>query len=368
MDQYPQYSQPSPSSSRSPIEPWGQVVDGKYYWLDVVQQPQRARMCGFGDRDRRPLAPAVIAKLSVTDPNTKQPVPIPEPDIAFHVVSCDLWSEDGKSEVNLVRNPSASASNRRRRDQALGSSEGPREIPSGASTPQHSSQISSVPTAQTPPSIAQQPYDINYSNAPGFQGMPNMGGGGSGASYSAPSSSYGSPSGEYMTEVPETHEVYGEQYPNTHPSRSGQYDSGDQPSQVGFTRTLVGPLSANAQSLVDDQQRPGIFFIFQDLSIRTEGRFRLRLRLMNVGAPPIPNTNSRRVNENSSPILAQAFTDVFQVYSAKKFIGVPEMTALSKTFARQGQKLPLRQRSGPREGGGDGRRSDYESDQDPEAD
>lgn len=51
-----------------------------------------------------------------------------------------------------------------------------------------------------------------------------------------------------------------------------------------YTRTLVGPLSANACRLNDEHRKPGIFFLFQDLSIRTEGTFRLRLRLMNVGA------------------------------------------------------------------------------------
>lgn len=70
-----------------------------------------------------------------------------------------------------------------------------------------------------------------------------------------------------------------------------------------YTRTLVGPLSANACRLMDEHRKPGIFFLFQDLSVRTEGTasqythsflfthtclppgtFRLRLRLMNVGA------------------------------------------------------------------------------------
>jgi hypothetical protein len=38
-----------------------------------------------------------------------------------------------------------------------------------------------------------------------------------------------------------------------------------------FTRTLVGPLSANACRLNDEHRKPGIFFLFQDLSVRTEG-------------------------------------------------------------------------------------------------
>jgi hypothetical protein len=69
-----------------------------------------------------------------------------------------------------------------------------------------------------------------------------------------------------------------------------------------YTRTLVGPLSSNACRLLDEHRKSGIFFLFQDLSVRTEGvfslplkvsffltpryvlgTFRLRLRLMNVG-------------------------------------------------------------------------------------
>lgn len=73
-----------------------------------------------------------------------------------------------------------------------------------------------------------------------------------------------------------------------------------------YTRTLVGPLCANASKLSDEHRKSGIFFLFQDLSIRTEGTieflariltarlvltnvfdpgaFCLRIRLMNVGA------------------------------------------------------------------------------------
>ncbi len=38
-----------------------------------------------------------------------------------------------------------------------------------------------------------------------------------------------------------------------------------------YTRTLVGPLASNACRLLDEHRKPGIFFLFQDLSIRTEG-------------------------------------------------------------------------------------------------
>ncbi|PSR93755.1 hypothetical protein PHLCEN_2v4650 [Hermanssonia centrifuga] len=112
-----------------------------------------------------------------------------------------------------------------------------------------------------------------------------------------------------------------------------------------YTRTLVGPLSSNACRLLDEHRKPGIFFLFQDLSIRTEGTFRLRLRLMNVGAPPAPEAGSIRIHCECSPVLAQTFTEPFVVFSAKRFPGVPDTTALSIALGNQGQKLPLRNRN-----------------------
>jgi hypothetical protein len=40
-----------------------------------------------------------------------------------------------------------------------------------------------------------------------------------------------------------------------------------------YTRTLVGPLSSNGYRLLDEHRKPGIFFLFQDLSVRTEGLY-----------------------------------------------------------------------------------------------
>lgn len=40
-----------------------------------------------------------------------------------------------------------------------------------------------------------------------------------------------------------------------------------------FIRTLVGPLAANAARLNDEYGQPGWFFVFQDLSVRTEGMY-----------------------------------------------------------------------------------------------
>jgi hypothetical protein len=65
------------------------------------------------------------------------------------------------------------------------------------------------------------------------------------------------------------------------------------------------------------------------------------------------------VNTGKAPILASCFSEVFTVYSAKKFPGVVESTPLSKCFATQGIKIPIR-KDGPGKGGRD--RDEYEDD------
>ena len=57
---------------------------------------------------------------------------------------------------------------------------------------------------------------------------------------------------------------------------------------------------------------------------------RLKMNFVNVGR------QDGKLNTGVAPVLAAAFSDVFQVYSAKKFPGVIESTGLSKCFATQG--------------------------------
>jgi hypothetical protein len=59
------------------------------------------------------------------------------------------------------------------------------------------------------------------------------------------------------------------------------------------------------------------------------------------------------INHGTAPVLASVFSEPFQVFSAKKFPGVIESTQLSKCFALQGIKIPIRKDGvkGPRRGG-----------------
>ena len=82
----------------------------------------------------------------------------------------------------------------------------------------------------------------------------------------------------------------------------------------------------------------------------------MRFSFVNVGTPggiKGSEDGAARLNMGRAPILASCFSEVFQVYSAKKFPGVCDSTPLSKIFATQGIKIPIRKDTNVRGGGDD---------------
>ena len=70
------------------------------YRIQVRQQPQAARACGFGERDRRVIDPPPIVQLIVDDPSGHvDPAELRYP---FNVVHCTLWSADGLSDETAL--------------------------------------------------------------------------------------------------------------------------------------------------------------------------------------------------------------------------------------------------------------------------
>ncbi|SAL99305.1 hypothetical protein [Absidia glauca] len=101
------------------------------------------------------------------------------------------------------------------------------------------------------------------------------------------------------------------------------------------TRVLMGSLVSSPSLLKNPNGEQGLYFAFPDLSIRTEGRYTLRFSLMKLVSADFQT-------DAKSKIIAQVFSDAFTVYSAKKFPGMTESTDLSKAFAKQGLKIPIR--------------------------
>jgi hypothetical protein len=113
-----------------------------------------------------------------------------------------------------------------------------------------------------------------------------------------------------------------------------------------LSKNLIGQCVTSSQKLDDEHSTPGLYFIFQDLSVRTEGWFRLKCELFALGSLDLDKRQSEVDMSNGllleAPCLAVNFSWPFKVFSAKKFPGVVETTFVSQNFANQGIKIPIR--------------------------
>ncbi|KAF9977130.1 hypothetical protein BGZ73_006897 [Actinomortierella ambigua] len=106
-----------------------------------------------------------------------------------------------------------------------------------------------------------------------------------------------------------------------------------------LTRILMGSIVVSPILLNNTQGEPGWYFSFPDLSIRTEGVYTLKFSLLRFGSF---NFNVEDSGKHASEVIDEAISQPFTVFSAKKFPGMTESTELSKTFAKQGLKIPIR--------------------------
>ncbi|KAF9515268.1 hypothetical protein BS47DRAFT_804190 [Hydnum rufescens UP504] len=104
-------SQTPPWLSPTPLTPyvWGRNDKDQcafVYSLEIVQSPLRARTCGFGTKDRRPLAPAAIAKMTVYRRRDNTPVHPDDVDVTFFVAMVELWDARGTENKTIIFDPS----------------------------------------------------------------------------------------------------------------------------------------------------------------------------------------------------------------------------------------------------------------------
>ncbi|KAF9543155.1 hypothetical protein EC957_001217 [Mortierella hygrophila] len=105
-----------------------------------------------------------------------------------------------------------------------------------------------------------------------------------------------------------------------------------------LTRILMGALVVSPTLLLNEDNQLGWYFSFPDLSVRTEGVYTLKFSLMQFANFEF----DEKGGSHASILIAEETSEPFTVYSAKKFPGMTESTELSKAFARQGLKIPVR--------------------------
>jgi hypothetical protein len=207
-------------------------------------------MCGFGDKDRRPITPPPCVRLVITDEATGREVDLNDfpSDPSFFLLQCDLWAENADREANVVR----------------ASSNSPAVSISSATTTSYPPPIENAPRH-----MHEQPHsmyiDSNgipvYSTAPGYAVLHRTGPQGG---YPPQGYPPGMPGGApYYPQMGAPHGQLGYMAPQA-----------AAPTSAMYTRNLIGSLTVNAAKLNDHEKKPGYWFVLQDLSVRTEGYFR----------------------------------------------------------------------------------------------
>ncbi|KAG9253526.1 velvet factor-domain-containing protein [Emericellopsis atlantica] len=310
------------------------------YKLEVKQQPARARMCGSGERDRRPLSPPPCIRLAIFDQDGVE-INYDNIDPSLFIILVDLWNVDGTQEMNLTSAVSNSTND------------------SGITTPS----TTYMPLGNEPASLGYQNpaqasmRDVTYGGhqsngypAAEYAMQPNPAhahpsrnsNGGYTHSPMLPSQQYYLPS-DYRPVPPglSTLPTQGYDTPNGYGEGSGP-PVAQIPGKASSRYNLVGNRAVTAFILRDTEQRPGVWFILHDLSIRHEGFYRLKFSVVHMLRPGARHKQEANITKERTPILVSCFSQAFQVWSAKKFPGVKKSTALSKVFSDQGIKIPIR--------------------------
>lgn len=191
------------------------------------------------------------------DAKTNKELDYSDIDSSFFVLTVDLYDADATREVNLVRH--------------------------AANSPTHPTQISTTSTTPYPPPPPPDRQLYQTSTYTDHFGRPIMAN--PPQPYGQPQqqlqSAYYAPPQGYSSGVPP--QPYNTGYtpgyvPNTFPNSNiplPPVTAHPPNSSAGmFTRNLIGSLTVNASKLTDTNKNLGLWFVLQDLSVRTEGTFR----------------------------------------------------------------------------------------------
>ncbi|KAM0788163.1 hypothetical protein ACM66B_001325 [Microbotryomycetes sp. NB124-2] len=258
-------------------------VDGptaRQYKLDVIQQPRQARMCGAGDKaDRRPIDPPPLLRLRV-----KKARP----------------SQQQRQSNYRTKTSTTTLGKRTRASQVAGS------VSSGNSSLSSASSSMSRPDSTEPTGDARAPAARPHQQQ-------------------RDGSSNDDDDDEYMSPKA-THNLF------CFASLVGEFDDTEL-YLLGKSRSryVTGSVVSSLFQLKDQS-----CFVFPDLSIRTEGRWRFKMSLYEI-------------QEDGVKFCTSVFTDTFQVYSSKRFPGMGKSTELSKSMAQQGLRLRIRRPGANRE-------------------
>ncbi|KAF8936978.1 velvet factor-domain-containing protein [Dissophora ornata] len=345
--------------------------------IKIVQQPLHARMCGFGEKDRRPVDPPPIVQLLLDEEQEQHPSKRAQRSNASAAAT-------GAKKASSSNASKTSTSKRMNRDEeheadedenSHGDNEEEDESyqleedeeegeggPEGRRGPTDAGRRSSVRATRGRAGSLKQEQNAAAGSSPslGKRGRPSSG---PGSSNKVKRSGSVDSDGDENSRSDHSGSDGEGQEGDDHGHDSGELREQDplfvlhvslwsadgkevrnmiatpgQSDPPKLTRILMGSLVVSPIRLNNPEGVPGWYFSFPDLSIRTEGVYTLKFSLMRFGNFDFLNSE----DGHATTLVAEEVSEPFTVFSAKKFPGMTESTELSKAFAKQGLKIPIR--------------------------
>ncbi|KAF9364476.1 hypothetical protein BGX34_001405 [Mortierella sp. NVP85] len=325
----------SDHAHQNTIRSSGPRPDERLAKIKIVQQPLHARMCGFGEKDRRPIDPPPIVQLLLDEDHDQHPSKQAQRSATK---SSSVSSSSRPKRKNRADDHGHEADDDNHADnEDAGLDDGEDVSTDTHTTGRHGSN----PSGSKPsPSL-------------GKRGRPSVsqksGGVKAKRSGSDDDDSDHSNSESDTEDQDNGHHHAGEGQDPLFVLHVSLWSADGKevrnmiatPGQSDppkLTRILMGSLVVSPVLLNNVEGVPGWYFSFPDLSIRTEGVYTLKFSLMRFGSFDFSDSE----DGHASTIIAEEVSEPFTVFSAKKFPGMTESTELSKTFAKQGLKIPIR--------------------------
>ncbi|RUO96539.1 velvet factor-domain-containing protein [Jimgerdemannia flammicorona] len=107
------------------------------------------------------------------------------------------------------------------------------------------------------------------------------------------------------------------------------HDSYQELNFVNGNRTTAGTVVQSLHRLKNVDNTDGGFFIFPDMSVRVEGKYRIKFSLFEITGGEVMQVSS-------------VYSEIFTVYSPKLFPGMSESTFLTRSFSDQGVRIRIR--------------------------
>ncbi|KAF9297317.1 hypothetical protein BGZ74_009936, partial [Mortierella antarctica] len=275
--------------------------------IKIVQQPLHARMCGFGEKDRRPVDPPPIVQLFFGEAMASLP-----PKVAMK--KRGSWGGKGRRrKLRAAKNKVHSHARSNSHDADEESHNGDEEEEDESYQLEDDDEDPSTSGARA---MKQQEPEDHSEHKVKPAGSPNDS---EEDDLDNDNDNDDDEDGEEEEEQDPLFVLHVSLWSHDGTEVRNMIATPGQSDPPKLTRILMGSLVVSPILLNNPEGVPGWYFSFPDLSIRTEGVYTLKFSLMRFGSFDFLSDED---GQQASTLVAEETSEPFTVFSAKKFPGM----------------------------------------------